>query len=523
METTHPNGINNTDENWTIRRWTASGLGAETAVRVFWHMRKNNTNGDGVTGAIHLNGKQVDVRTIAGGDGTGFIHSYYLHLEDGDIVDLVLTPVGLTNPNDGSDGSSNWMTIDQRIPEIPIQPNGKYFVPNYADDTDSDGLADFWENVYFPDDLSQLAGGQDKDSDGVDDEVEQELGTNPTLADSDGDGVSDGDEVALGSDPCKSDSDGDGFSDGHEVATGYDPADAASNVDGSSELLAQSVTDFPLTGTPQGENGWDYGYYNVTQNGAPSNVSAFIPFPTDGTFGLSSGNFWDGTNFDWVNDANEAANPPWTLLNANGGHPNGDNNGDVHWATRRWVSEGGPLALSYSLRKLGIGGNGTSAIVLLNGAPLDRITVEGTDGTGRSSWYFVNTRPGDFVEIALSPQGTDGLDADGNDSSAFQMWVDPMIPASPRQPDGTPFRPGVLGDALRVTSIEYDSTASELTLRWTSRADREYLVRQLTSTDPVTWTVIGSTVQPDEGGETEETFFGVTDPKGIFHVLELEP
>ena len=123
----------------------------------------------------------------------------------------------------------------------------------------------------------------------------------------------------------------------------------------------------------------------------------------------------------------------------------------------------------------------------------------------------------------MSPQGTDGLDADGNDSSAFQMWVDPMIPANPLQPDGTPFRPGVLGDALRVTSIEYDSTASELTLRWTSRADREYLVRQLTSTDPVTWTVIGSTVQPDEGGETEETFFGVTDPKGIFHVLELEP
>jgi len=69
----------------------------------------------------------------------------------------------------------------------------------------------------------------DSDEDGLTDQCETALGTNPSEADSDGDGLRDGDEVfaiELATDPNNSDTDGDGLSDGVEVlALGTDPSD----------------------------------------------------------------------------------------------------------------------------------------------------------------------------------------------------------------------------------------------------------------------------------------------------------
>lgn len=525
QETTHPNGTNNTDEHWTVRRWTASGLGSTTPVRVIWHTRKGNTANDGITGSVHLNGTEADSVTLAGSDTVGFFRVHYFNLNDGDIVDLVLTPEGLTNRTDGSDGSANWMTIDTRVPDVPIQSDGKYFIPVGSEDSDTDGLADFWEKEYFPDDLTQLASGNDFDSDGLMDEEEQDLGTNPNNADSDGDGLTDGQEVALGTDPCDLDSDGDGFGDAHEAATGYDPADPASNVTSSAQLSASLLEDYP-TGAPdpQGVNGWTYGYYNVTLNGAPTDQSTFIPFPTDGTSIYSPTNFWDGNNFDMIDGAGAATNPPWTNITATTAHPNGDNNVEVHWTTARWTADAdGPVALSYELRKQGLGGNGTTAIVLQNGMPLDEITVGGTDAVGLRSWYFVDARAGDTLEIALSPKGVDETDNDGSDNSHIQLWVDSFIPANPVQPDGTPFVPGSGVDALRVLSVDYDEDSSLLKVSFTSRDGFEYQVEQLSGTDPVTWTPIGPSASPQPGGVTEVTIPGVTDPRAIIHVIELVP
>ena len=343
-EQTHPNGTNNGDEHWTVRRWNVSGLPSETPARITWHTRGNGV-GDGTTGAIHLNGVQVDAATVAGGDQVGVTRIYYLHLQDGDFVDQVLTPVGVTNTGDGSDTSFNWMRIDTRVPDVPQQPNGKYFIPNDAEDTDTDGLADFWEEVYFPGDLTQLASGQDFDGDGSKDEDEQAHGLDPTNPDTDGDGLSDGDEATAGTDPCDPDTDGDLYSDFHEVATGYDPLDEFDNVEQNFLAhVADSIFDFPLgLDFPQdgndgadGFNGWSYGYYNVTQDGEPPANTNFIPFPTDGTIFASSTNHWDGSKFDWFDDLGATVNPPWTEIAQEAGHPNGDNNVDIHWAVRRW-------------------------------------------------------------------------------------------------------------------------------------------------------------------------------------------
>lgn len=64
----------------------------------------------------------------------------------------------------------------------------------------------------------------DTDGDGLTDDEEKALGTDPTKKDTDGDGLTDREEVKVfGTDPLNPDTDGDGYSDGAEVKNGYNP------------------------------------------------------------------------------------------------------------------------------------------------------------------------------------------------------------------------------------------------------------------------------------------------------------
>lgn len=77
----------------------------------------------------------------------------------------------------------------------------------------------------------------DSDADGLTDEDESILGTDPNNPDTDGDGALDGTEVAAGTDPRNDDSDGDGLFDSTEVALGLDPRVADMDSDGFSDGL----------------------------------------------------------------------------------------------------------------------------------------------------------------------------------------------------------------------------------------------------------------------------------------------
>ncbi len=63
----------------------------------------------------------------------------------------------------------------------------------------------------------------DSDRDGLNDDEEKRIGTDPQNPDTDGDGLRDGDEILLGTNPLKADTDGGGVKDGQEVAGGTDP------------------------------------------------------------------------------------------------------------------------------------------------------------------------------------------------------------------------------------------------------------------------------------------------------------
>ena len=111
-------------------------------------------------------------------------------------------------------------------------------------DSDGDTVPDIDDNcptVPNPDQLDTDGNGagdvcdDDTDHDGIPDELERELGTDPRNPDTDGDGLSDGREVDLGTDPLEPDTDGDGLDDGREVDLGTNPLDSDTDDDGLSD------------------------------------------------------------------------------------------------------------------------------------------------------------------------------------------------------------------------------------------------------------------------------------------------
>ncbi|HUL43791.1 MAG TPA: OmpA family protein [Bacteroidota bacterium] len=81
------------------------------------------------------------------------------------------------------------------------------------------------------------SGSADPDHDGLTNDEEKELGTDPHNADTDGDGISDGDEVHVyHTDPLKKDTDGDGLSDYDEIFKYHtDPLKVDTDGDGLSD------------------------------------------------------------------------------------------------------------------------------------------------------------------------------------------------------------------------------------------------------------------------------------------------
>ncbi|MBW2388429.1 MAG: hypothetical protein JRG89_08325, partial [Deltaproteobacteria bacterium] len=129
-------------------------------------------------------------------------------------------------------------------------------------DTDGDGLNDGREvNETNTDPLES-----DSDGDGLDDGIEVDThATDPNDADTDEDGLTDGDEVlTIGTSPTNPDTDNDGASDGDEVAGGFDPLDP---------------TDFPIVLPPD-----------------PADVAPELETGVASTIGAATAFLYTGTN-----------------------------------------------------------------------------------------------------------------------------------------------------------------------------------------------------------------------------------
>ncbi len=108
----------------------------------------------------------------------------------------------------------------------------------------------------------------DTDNDGLTDEQELELGTDPNDPGTDGDGLQDGEEMEFyDTDPLDDDTDGDGLTDGEEInAYNTDPTDDDSDDDGLTDgeeineyHTNPNADDSDEDGIPDGEEVMDYG------------------------------------------------------------------------------------------------------------------------------------------------------------------------------------------------------------------------------------------------------------------------
>jgi outer membrane protein OmpA-like peptidoglycan-associated protein len=119
----------------------------------------------------------------------------------------VLAGLSITLLKTGTGDSDRDGLSDDMEEEIGTDPHNR--------DTDGDGLSDGEEfNIYKTSPLNA-----DTDGDGLTDEEEvMALATDPLKADTDGDGLTDGEEVkTYKTDPLRADTDGDGLKDGAEV------------------------------------------------------------------------------------------------------------------------------------------------------------------------------------------------------------------------------------------------------------------------------------------------------------------
>ncbi|MBP7948227.1 MAG: hypothetical protein KA004_01135 [Verrucomicrobiales bacterium] len=179
-EYTHPN---QTPLHWAVRRCTLNVVPAGASLAFTWSMRKQDPGGgNGVTGALYVDGNKVDEVVISYADTIGVTRNFYTHLPAGTHrVDLVLKSRGTDGGDlDWYDAVWQRLVITNTFPEFPINPDGLLFIPQPVVDTDGDGLPDVWER-YHAGNLSVLsAAPADFDNDGQTDAAEFAAGTSPT-------------------------------------------------------------------------------------------------------------------------------------------------------------------------------------------------------------------------------------------------------------------------------------------------------------------------------------------------------
>ncbi len=142
-----------------------------------------------------------------------------------------------------------------------------------AGDADKDGLSNDQELLIGTD-----PNNPDSDGDGLSDGEEQLVhGTQPLNADSDGDLLSDGREInELGTDPNKQDTDGDGISDGTEVINGTDPLTAPPVTATPTATIVQTAVSSPtITNTPPPSL-----TPTITNTPPPASTSTHTPVPS---------------------------------------------------------------------------------------------------------------------------------------------------------------------------------------------------------------------------------------------------
>lgn len=154
----------------------------------------------------------------------------------------------------------NFQNVDRDGDGLSDEMEGLLGTNPLSQDSDYDGILDgqeydYWQNRSQDENNENLAPDGDIDDDGE---------PNILDSDSDNDGMSDGDELEAGTDPADPDTDNDGLADGEESHYGCDPTNPDSDGDGILDGADVEPT------TPAGEGGLEYGPSEEGAGGDPT-------------------------------------------------------------------------------------------------------------------------------------------------------------------------------------------------------------------------------------------------------------
>ncbi|MGH0030588.1 MAG: hypothetical protein ACQGVC_12405 [Myxococcota bacterium] len=115
----HPNGVNNVQEHWVIRRWSWP---SDEVIRITWQIVDSNPGGSGVTGRLFLDGAELASFST---DGPAEDLVYYVAYGADQVLDFAITPLGVDgDPSDMGDGVETTIVIDTDLPPNPMNPIG---------------------------------------------------------------------------------------------------------------------------------------------------------------------------------------------------------------------------------------------------------------------------------------------------------------------------------------------------------------------------------------------------------------
>jgi len=213
----------------------------------------------------------------------------------------------------------------------------KWAPPKGFVDSDNDGMADAWELIHG---VTDPLGNPDGDF--LNNLGEFLAGTDPKLAsegtDSDGDGLTDDEEIGIGTNPNNPDSDGDGAGDGDETTGGHDPQNPDSTPENPypPDIPKRPPGTDPTAPYPRPENlpdkyDWDPTNRDESSDGLiiemlySNKITRGDP-PSDniweGSTGVSGDDGWLGTGYIRFLEGGDEFDKDWRpTLGAHGGNP----------------------------------------------------------------------------------------------------------------------------------------------------------------------------------------------------------
>lgn len=185
--------------------------------------------------------------------------------------------------------------------------------------------------------------------------------------------------------------------------------------------VADSIGDFSGV---QGQDGWTYGYFDTTANGAYS-VGGFVEFA-----------LFDVMENRWKASDGQvgAQNNVYLSLDSVGGHPNGigpdDQDANI-WAVRRYTSEvAGPVRVDFDLHKVNtqnLNAGGITGHVFVDGVERFTQFIANDDGLGVQGSLFLDVVVGTRIDFAIDPTGLptnrDGPQSARADGSQFSALI----------------------------------------------------------------------------------------------------